>query len=294
MNQPVAVCVDDSEHSAHAIEAAAVEAQLRGVPLWLVHAYQWIPPAAFSLEVGIAAEDELRDAAVSLLDLAAERIRGSRPELTVETVPVGGHAPQALADVGREASLLVVGGRGHGGLVGQMLGSVALRVLSSARCPVMVVRGNDLTGSGRVVVGVDVVPTAAASQPVEFAFDEAVSRNADVTAIHAWDDDRYLYLTAGGEFITPQFAAMALDRRQSLDALLEPWGDKYPDVPCSRQMLAGSPAKVLAESSRLADLVVLGGRIRTDGHEGMRVGAVTRAVLHHAHCPVIVVPCVNQ
>jgi nucleotide-binding universal stress UspA family protein len=83
---------------------------------------------------------------------------------------------------------------------------------------------------------------------------------------------------------------MAVDRRRTLEAALEPCADKYSDIACSRQMLAGSPGRVLVEASRLADLVVLGGRIRTDRHEGTRVGAVARAVLQHAHSPVVIVP----
>jgi nucleotide-binding universal stress UspA family protein len=80
------------------------------------------------------------------------------------------------------------------------------------------------------------------------------------------------------------------DREQRLDALLAPWRDKHPGVPLSRQLFTAPASRVLVESSWLADLVVVGGRARGAGHEGLRLGALAYTVLHHAHCPVAVVP----
>ncbi|MFE0130693.1 universal stress protein, partial [Streptomyces sp. NPDC059037] len=41
--------------------------------------------------------------------------------------------------------------------------------------------------------------------------------------------------------------------------------------------------------ARTADLLVVGAR-RRKGHVGMQLGPVNHAVLHHAACPVAVVP----
>ncbi|MFF6881484.1 MULTISPECIES: universal stress protein [unclassified Streptomyces] len=49
------------------------------------------------------------------------------------------------------------------------------------------------------------------------------------------------------------------------------------------------PAEALLNASRNADLLVVGRRTEPTAAEG-RLGPVTHAVLHHARCPVAVVP----
>jgi nucleotide-binding universal stress UspA family protein len=290
MNGPVVVGVDDMNHSRHALLAAAHEARIREVPLWMVHAYPWIPSAALGAGVGIGAEERFRADAEALLGEAAALVQARDPELTVEIMPVGGHAPQVLAEACPDASLLVVGGHGRGGFSGQMLGSVALRLLSRAHSPVMVMRGEAAGACRRVLVGVDVEDAADRSEMLDFAFTEAAARRAGIYAVHAWEDSRYLYLTVGGEFVTAQFLAAEAEREKQLDEVLAPWKDRFPGVAVARHMFPGSPARTLVESSRSADLLVLGGRFRSEGRDGMRLGALAHTVLHHAHCPVVVVP----
>jgi nucleotide-binding universal stress UspA family protein len=50
-----------------------------------------------------------------------------------------------------------------------------------------------------------------------------------------------------------------------------------------------APGRALAGASARADLVVLG-RSRADDSVRPATGAVTHAVLHHAHGPVAVIP----
>ncbi|WP_460955443.1 universal stress protein [Parasphingorhabdus pacifica] len=51
-----------------------------------------------------------------------------------------GHAATALLDAARDADVLVVGSRGHGGFMGALLGSVSQYCVTHASCPVVVVR----------------------------------------------------------------------------------------------------------------------------------------------------------
>ncbi|MFD8461768.1 universal stress protein [Streptomyces antimycoticus] len=62
-----------------------------------------------------------------------------------------------------------------------------------------------------------------------------------------------------------------------------------PPVPVAHRPVEGSARKALLDASAHADLLVVGAR-RRQGHFGMQLGLVNHAVLHHAKCPVAVVP----
>ena len=65
-------------------------------------------------------------------------------------------------------------------------------------------------------------------------------------------------------------------------------GQGAPEVTVVQRVLAGTPRAALLTASADAQMLVVGSRGR-GGLDGMSLGSVAQAVLHHAPCPVGVV-----
>jgi nucleotide-binding universal stress UspA family protein len=80
-----------------------------------------------------------------MLNAAVDAVRasGDLDGVEVTTEVIEGHAGERLIALSKEAELLVVGSRGHGGFMGLLLGSVTTYVVNHAVCPVVVVRHNE-------------------------------------------------------------------------------------------------------------------------------------------------------
>src|SRR3954452_13123264 len=184
---PLVVGVDGSEPSLRAVDWAADEAVLRGVPLRLVYACLWerYEGAALARDIGRPTALPL---AQDVVGAAAERARARHPDLKVTADVVFEEPEYALVREGRHASALVVGTRGRSGIAEMLLGSVSLAVAARADCPVIVLRGSRDNRATppvrrRVVVGVgeDVKESAA----VGFAVAEARRRGVPLEAVRA-------------------------------------------------------------------------------------------------------------
>ncbi len=138
----IVVGVDGSLPSLAALRWAVRQAEITGATLDAVIAWQF-PIAAGGLgwapTSGIDDTDYSELAAKTLAEAIAEVSPPSG--LTVHQVVAEGNAAQVLLDAARGADLLVVGNRGHGGFADALIGSVSVRCLHHASCPVVVVHG---------------------------------------------------------------------------------------------------------------------------------------------------------
>ncbi|MET7543780.1 universal stress protein [Streptomyces sp. NPDC005507] len=288
MSGLVVVGVDGSASGLAAVEAAAREAGWRGADLRMVHAFIWptmhVPLGPSPLG---PPEGGLRNMVERLLAEAEERARSVAPEVGISRAVVTGEPLTVLEMQSRAAELVVVGSRGMGSFVGLMVGSTAVHLAAHGRCPVLVVREQGEV-TGPIVVGVDGSSDGAGA--IGFAFAEAALRRVDIVALHAWT-------TWNAPMSAPQDEAMpyanepeALAAREErlLSEALVGYQEAYPGVSVKREVVRGGTRETLIEVSRKAQLLVVGARGR-GGFAGLLLGSVSQAMLHHAHCPVVVV-----
>ncbi|GGW42936.1 universal stress protein [Streptomyces lucensis JCM 4490] len=277
---PLVVGVDGSESSLTAVDWAVAEAARRGLTLRLVYASLWERYEG-ALPSGSRERPSEQVMAEHIVASAAERARHRAPDVRTTTAILPREAADALLQEGDEAFAVVTGARGRGPIKGLLLGSVGLSVAARAQCPVVVVRGDraGLAGThGRVLLGAGDPDTGG--EAVRFALQEAEARGCVLDVVRAW------------RCPAPESADRPRHEQQAeevLDALLRGVTAGPPGVRVQRTTLEGTARKVLLDRSAAADLVVIGAR-RRPSRFGLQLGRVAHTLLHHAQCPVAVVP----
>lgn len=146
-SRPIVVGTDGSAHARKAVAFALYEAQLRGVGVRAVCAYDFTPDrySAYGwMTVPNPASElftQMRDTALADVDRTVEELRREvgGPYVEVEVVAEQGRPAEVLLEASKNAGLLVVGSRGSG-LWGRLtLGSTSTEVVHHAHIPVMVV-----------------------------------------------------------------------------------------------------------------------------------------------------------
>ncbi|MEN9645380.1 MAG: hypothetical protein RL238_2049 [Actinomycetota bacterium] len=138
----------------------------------------------------------------------------------------------------------------------------------------------DTTTTRTIVVGVDGSPDAA--RALDWAIAEAQRRQLPLLLVHG--------VEVGAAAASPYGTGMVLEQleeagRTVLDAAVAYAAER--GVQSDTRMEIGSAAHALIEASRGAELMVVGSRGH-GGFVGMLLGSVSNAVVHHAHCPVVV------
>ncbi|MET9550327.1 universal stress protein [Streptomyces sp. NPDC006627] len=287
MTSAITVGVDGSAESLAAADWAADEAALRGMPLRIVHAWLWQP-----LDVPVVQDrDAQAESARTVLREAETRVAGRYPALKVTSEVVHDTAVAALLREAEASEVLVLGSRGHGALVGFLLGSYGQQVIAAAERPVISVRSQDgraQAQGGEIVVGQQGTPEESGAV-LGFAFQEAAARGAALRAVRAWSLPSLYAYSPGSMRLADEAGGLESFEKKALAEALAPWRARYPDVPVTEHVEIGSAGQVLLSVVANAQMLVVGRRTRR-APVGTRIGSVAHAALHHAPCPVAVVP----
>ncbi|MCF6387249.1 universal stress protein [Mycobacterium sp. MBM] len=277
----IVVGVDGSPASELAVDWAARDAHLRGIPLTLVHVLPTIDSAMW-LDIPISEEwlaarnrksDEILTDAARIANLA------TNDEVAVSTLAVEGNTVATLTDLSKDATMVVVGCRGLGAITGRLLGSVSTGLVHHGHCPIAVFH-TDEHANGPVVVGIDGSP--ASESAVAIAFDEASRRGVPLVAVHTYSD-----AVADDGFAYADWSMVVEQAEESLAERLAGWQERYPDVSVRRVVARDWPTKQLLEQSENAQLLVVGSHGR-GGFAGLLLGSVSSALAHTSRVPVII------
>ncbi|WP_416986030.1 universal stress protein [Streptomyces sp. T028] len=283
---PVVVGVGDFSGQEGVVLYAAREAVMRSAPLRIAHAVTL--PSSY----GRSHAKETRRGVVNrravLVERLVETVRSAFPSLVVASGLTFDDPVRLLAKQSAEAVLVVLG-RGDRGFPRLPLGSVSLRVVGQAQCPVLVWRPGGAGGvqDDRVVVGIDRVHHSP--EVLEFAFAEADRRSAHLLIAHALHRPTPSPLPHTGTAARRRTREAEEAARSFLDERIGEVGGRYPGVTVGLRLGWGRPARCLVESSEDAALLVMGSR-RRSGRRRLLLGSVSAEVLHMADGPVAVVP----
>jgi len=274
--RPIVVGYRTGSHSREALTWAVREASHLGLPLVVLFAADY-PGMVRQQDFGPSALDP------GALEAATEVTAGGVVEarLLDRRVAVHGRtlvtsATRSLIEASSQASLIVVGSRGRGPVLGAVLGSVSRSVAARASCPVVVVPpGTAAKVAGPdwpVSVGTD--GSHCSTLAVHHAAETAARRAAPLHVI-CW--------AAGGSPNTPTG-----DEARILSEVGRDLRWSQPSLHVTTRVVDGSPEAALLEASARSGLVVIGSRAR-GRLEQILHGSVSAEVIRHAASPIVVI-----
>lgn len=280
--RPIVVGVDDTPGTELALRWAADEALARQVPVRVVTAFRYDPtdarlpafvsgPSVEVLEPRQVAEQLAAKAVETVIAAGAEAVGAA----------VDGSPLHVLVTESAHASVLVLGSRQLKAVGSAALGSVSAAVAARSASPIVVVRGpagRPEEGAG-VVVGID--GTQTSQTLLGYAFEHASRHAVCVRAVLCWHPDLLALMRWRAKPPPPARVDVWLAEA------LAGWPEKYPDVTVHPEVVREHPTAGLVLASAAQHLLVVG---RHGRHRGAMLGSVSQGVLHHASCPVAVIP----
>ncbi|WP_394215057.1 universal stress protein [Brachybacterium vulturis] len=285
----IVVGFDGSPNSELALDYGAAVAARRGAPLTVITAYK-VPLPLYVNYASLPPSNEEeagKRAAAAVLEDAATRLADHDGEITY--LAMEGDSVGALVDASAKAHLMVVGARGRGGFLGRVLGSVSMALPAHARCPTVMVPVEAELSDGPVVAGVD--GSAHGRRGALHAAQEAADRGTSlvlVTAMQTPDTGEYWFRLQPRN-LSDLVEGRRADLEEELQEEAARIAEHVPGIEITGEVRIGAPGEVLHAAVPEAQLVVVGSHGRGAVASAL-LGSVSRATLHRARRPIMVVP----
>ncbi|MBO0916174.1 universal stress protein [Streptomyces laculatispora] len=285
MNPVVTVGLDGTPESLSAALWAAQEASARGATLRFLHAWVLLSPETGSQQP----EGDRNYWPKRIVSDACDTIMERFPDLPVYEDLVATEPVDALLEAATESQTLVLGSRALSSLTGYFLGDIGMQVLARAAVPTVLVRARKdaapITEEGDVVLGLGL--RHPCDKLIEYAFGAAIRRGATLRAVHGRSLPPSAYNRGGpAPYLSRELTREA---QQDLTRTLSPWRDRFPDVRVVESVRMESPGRAVVRDIAGTGLLVVGRREKRPALSP-RIGHVLSAAVHHAPCPVAVVP----
>lgn len=281
----VIVGYDGSAESDAALRYGVAEALARESELVLVNA---VDDLVLSSAWGVVFDVEtIREAARQILRSAVDQAAelGMPVDRIRHDVELGNPAA-VLARHSEEASLIVVGRHSIAEGERVYVGSTAVGVASTARCPVVVVGVEHLErAERRSRIGVGVNTAAKGGAALEWALRECRAHGGEVRVISIAKAATGRWFGTGS--VPPELRDELLRvTRERVAEMIQPLATAYPEIPIEVDVSYGSPLDVLVPKTEELDLLVVGVQ---PAFPSYTIGGTTRGLMAHAHCPVVTI-----
>jgi len=257
----VVVGIDGSRSAVRAALWAVDEAISRDIPLRLVAVVD-------SHDASDNPQQHARDLAAAELAVryAYSAVDATGRPVKLETEILYGNAVTELRAAAKAAAMVCVGAFGLRHFEPNRIGSTAKALVSSACCPVAIIRGHEQAapkGVGWIVAELD--ESTDSTAVLAAAIDEAQLRGAGVRVLGSWQ----------------------LNDSTQLDHRLSYWKQQYPDLDIEPVAVHGSPLTYLAANADSIQLIVVGaGRMEAVGEV---LGPIAAANLQNADWATLVI-----
>ncbi|MGD9960132.1 universal stress protein [Nocardioides sp.] len=283
----VMVCVSPGEDCEAALEYAVAQARSRGCRIHLVSALPpfWGGPTG-SVDLRVVDGTFRRYGTEFLIECEEKIHKLSEGTVDVSTRIIHEAVVPGLVAESENAALVVT--QHHRMHRKQHLPALSITngVAARAHAPVVAIPDDWHESAAHPdVIAVGVEDAVSSRQVVKAAFEEARRLGADLNVVRAWffsaafDGDVF-----AGEAGRAQNAAV----KEEVIRDFAPIADDYPDVSWRAVVVHGRAPDVLVAESELVRLLVVG-RHDPVTPLGSHLGPVTRPVLNHSTCPVLVI-----
>ena len=217
------------------------------------------------------------------------------PHVAVLVVEAPDTAAQIVRTAGSiDATLIVMGTHGRGGIARVLMGSVAEKVVRTAPCPVLTANGvlrAPIKGFRRILVPTDF--SAPSDAALDCARWLAAGFGASVHVLHVLAEVSPSGGTGSELFVTepPEARSLRLvDARDRLNHRIT--ADDRATLGATTEVIFGSPSRIIVDyaADNQFDLIVMGTHGRT-GMAHLLVGSVAERVVRTAGCPVLTTQC---